>query len=1167
MDRLALFLLGPPGIEYNGESVQIHTRKSVALLAYLVVTGESHTRDALATLFWPESDQARARASLRKTLSLLRKSLHGGWLEVGREELAIQQNSGLWVDVNRFRGLLAACRTHNHSKDEVCSSCVPLLAEAVDLYRDDFLTGFTLPDSPGFDEWQFFVGERLRGEVASALERLVQRYSVRGELELAVEHARRRLALDPLHEPAHRQLMQLYTRSNQRAAALRQYETCVQVLERELAVPPEDETTQLYQSIVASPSSPGPTRSLHSHNLPYQRTSLVGREEELTQIGWLLEGAQCRLLTLTGPGGIGKTHLAIQAAAERVGAFPDGVFFVPLAALSSTDALVPAIVDALKLSFPDSGDLRRQLLNHLRDKAMLLVLDNLEHLLEGTELLVEVLQCAAEVKILTTSRERLNVKGEWVIEVQGLRVPRDECVDGVEAYSAVQLFAQSARRVHYGFDLAQNESAVVRICKLVEGIPLAIEMATAWVRVLPCSEISDEIERNLAFLVSSQRDVPERHNSLMAAFDHSWRLLEEDERLAFARLSVFRGGFSREAAEFVAAAFPGVLAGLVDKSFVQRTPAGRYKILEPLRQYAEEKREKRPQEDQTTQDRHGEYYLGLLHRQERFLRTDPVETLRIIEADIENVRAACQWAVRELRVAEIDNSLESLYQFLLIRSRFQEGERTFGTAVEALCRADSPTDQTKAVVQRLLARRGVFCSNLSHYDQAEQYSQQSLTMAREQGNGEEIAFCLVALADAAFRLGRCSEIRHLFEQALAIAEATPARHLEAACLRGLGKCYRIEGRFTDSTAYHRRACDIYRQIGDRRGEVWALRELGNTAFNAGDASRAKTHYEPALGITREISDRYSEAQLLTNLGAVAIRQADFKAAMVYCERALCISREIGAWSVETPSLQNMGSAAECLGLYDEARACYESLLEIHQATGNPLGKGWALMNLGVMFIALGDTDAAISHLDEALHLAQAADDRGLTAHVLFSLGHAFRQRGDGKSAKEHTLRALDFADDSRVQGFALTNLGRVQVKLGKLEDARVSFHRAADLHRQASSHHLATVPLAGLAQTHLIEGDLTQARSYVDEILDHLETGSVDGTEDPFFIYLICYQVLQASGDSRATEVLSTAHDLLQTRAQGIADERLRRSFLQNVPSHREIVHAFESCSPEPDEL
>ncbi|HJT56028.1 MAG TPA: BTAD domain-containing putative transcriptional regulator, partial [Ktedonobacteraceae bacterium] len=343
MSRLALSLLGPPRIERDGILVDVDTRKATALIAYLAVTRQRHSRDALAALLWPEYDQSHARATLRRTLSTLNKALNGPWLEVDRETLSLNFDTDLQVDVNRFHDYLAQCQHHQHKPAETCPACLDPLTQAVALYRGDFLAGFSLRDSPNFDDWQFYQADSLRRELAGALERLVNCHSSRGNYDSAIAYARRWLSLDRLHEPAYRQLMQLYAWAGQRNAALHQYRECVQVLEQELGVSPLESTTRLYQSIKENSAPPPPVQSKSAvgvisqessnetagttstatlvastlapvvgYTLPGTTYPLLGRSEEwliLTQ-AYDSIGAEGSLVILEGEAGIGKTRLA-----------------------------------------------------------------------------------------------------------------------------------------------------------------------------------------------------------------------------------------------------------------------------------------------------------------------------------------------------------------------------------------------------------------------------------------------------------------------------------------------------------------------------------------------------------------------------------------------------------------------------------------------------------------------------------------------------------------------------------------------------------------------------------------------------------------------------------------------------------------------------------------
>src|SRR5919112_688549 len=455
VSRPALLLLGPPRIERDGMTVEVDTRKAIALVAYLAVAHRRHTREALATLLWPEYDQSRARAALRRTLSALAKARTEGWLEVDRESVGLNRDE-LWVDVDRFHGRLAECQTHGHAETDVCPDCLPPLAEAVALYRDDFLAGFGLRDSPNFDDWHFFQAESLRRELAGALERLVRGHEARGEWEAAIAHARRWLALDPLNEPAHRALMQLYAWADQRAAALRQYRECVRVLDKELGVHPVEETTRLYRSIKESEMLPQPVASQHQppnhrategsdfqvlneaspttqslegpsdghrqHNLPASRTSFVGRKRELAEVK--RELARTRLLTLTGAGGSGKTRLALEVAKDIVGDYSDGVWLVRLAGLSEPKLLPQEVATALGVHEQPNHSLVDTLVDHLQTKDLLLVLDNCEHLIDAAAHLIDaVLSGSQRQQVLATSREPLRVSGEIVRRVPSLSMP------------------------------------------------------------------------------------------------------------------------------------------------------------------------------------------------------------------------------------------------------------------------------------------------------------------------------------------------------------------------------------------------------------------------------------------------------------------------------------------------------------------------------------------------------------------------------------------------------------------------------------------------------------------------------------------------------------------------------------------------------------------------
>ncbi|MFQ5741355.1 MAG: BTAD domain-containing putative transcriptional regulator, partial [Acidobacteriota bacterium] len=606
MSRLLVYLLGEPSCKCDGSSIRVTRRKTWALLAYLALTDEPTSRESLTALLCPELEHTRARAILRQSLSELKRTVAGNWLTADRKTVELDSDS-LWVDVREFRRLLDQARQQRSAAN--LAAALLSFSRAVDLYRSDFLAGFTLSDSQDFDDWQFAETESLRRELAQAYEELVKGHALLGEFDRSINYARKWLRLDPLAEQVHRHLMQLYAWAGQRTPALRQYEKCSEILSKELDIRPEEKTTRLYESILEGrASTPGASDSLPRrvesgtllaeelplpvqkaerrettrpsparHNLVEPATPLVGREADLVEIASRLEDASCRLLSLVGVGGVGKTRLAIRAAFNTLEAFSDGVCFVSLAPIRSTASLLSTLARHLKLSFESQEEPKEQLLQYLRDKRMLLVLDNFDYLLEAAGLVDEILARARYIKVMVTTRERLYLQSEWLFEVRGLEFPESRRPEKVEAYSAVRLFLQCAGRVRRDRPFSrEEESEVVRICQLVEGMPLAIELAAAWLRAVSPSEISSQIQNNLDFLSGSWRDLPERHRSVRAAFNGSWELLSEEEQVAFKQLSVFRGGFRLEAAERVADTSVALLLRLIDKSLLQSRPSTRF---------------------------------------------------------------------------------------------------------------------------------------------------------------------------------------------------------------------------------------------------------------------------------------------------------------------------------------------------------------------------------------------------------------------------------------------------------------------------------------------------------------------------------------------------------------------------------------------------------------
>ena len=770
------------------------------------------------------------------------------------------------------------------------------------------------------------------------------------------------------------------------------------------------------------------------HNLPTQPTPFVGREEELAAIARHLEDPACRLLSLVGPGGIGKTRLALQAAREKVGRFEHGVRFVPLAPLMSADLLPSTAAASLQFSFRGPAHPAAQLIDYLRGKEMLLVMDNFEHVLEGAGLLAEILTNAPAVRFLVTSRERLNLQAESIIDIGGMRFP--DAVEDSETpgYSAIELFLQTAKRVRSDFTLtADDRPHLLRICRLVEGMPLGIELAASWVRTLSCGEIAEEIEASHDFLATHKRDLPERHRSLRAVFQHSWDLLSREEQEALRYMCIFPAGSTREPAEKVAGASLPLLSALVDKSLLRRTPQGRYEIHNALRHYAMERLKERPDEYEDVQDAHARYYADFLHEREGVLKgSGQVKALEEIGDEIENVRAAWARAVETTKEELIDRSIGSLYRFFDVRGWWEEGEEAFGRAARALRAAaggrsrsgggeESPgaaesgeegrpgevgdagggsLAERARVLGRVLARQGMFLHRRGLHQRAEELLRESLYLLQDAGARYETSFTLNVLGLAAGRRGDHAEAKRLHGESLAICEENGDRYGVARSLNNLALIARELGEHEEAKRQHQEALRIQREIGDPPGIASSVSNLGTVFMGLGEWAEAKELLLECMAINDEIGDRHAMAACLGNLGIVAYQMGERHEGKELLLGAMAIKEEIGDLRGRAISFLNLALVAFDHGEYGEAREAQEKSLEICAAIGDRKLAGVGLSILGDIARAVGEYEEARKHLHAALNIAREIESTGTMLDVLVRIAELLGKEGEDAQALE-----------------------------------------------------------------------------------------------------------------------------------------------------------------------
>ncbi|MFN8491656.1 MAG: tetratricopeptide repeat protein [Caldilineaceae bacterium] len=701
-------------------------------------------------------------------------------------------------------------------------------------------------------------------------------------------------------------------------------------------------------ALPAAPPVPAPSpvplqgEAAPSVSFPMPLTPLVGRAAEVMELSRLLGQSDCRLLTLVGPGGIGKTRLALAVAVAQQAAFAHGVTFVPLAALSSPDFVAPALANALGLTAAGATAPKTQLLNYLREKQLLLVLDNLEHLLEGVGLLSELLAAAPRLTVLATSRERLNLQGEWVFDLQGLLVPpaaamERETHEVLKQYSAVTLFVENAQRADTSFALtATNLASVVRICQLLEGLPLGIELAAAWVHVLPCEEIAQEIERNLDFLATSRRDLFARHRSLRAVFDHSWQLLTPAEQQALQRLTVFQGGFTRELARQVTGVALPVLASLIAKSLVRRMEDDRYNLHEVVRQFGAEHLQQAG-EAEALQRAYVAALLALAEATDlRRTHGPPVEAaIQRLRTERDNLRAALAWSTRPGQSAEGAamgmRLAAALGQFWNNEGECREGRQWLEAAL-----ALPPARETRQARAQVLTSLGGLLRTLSEFTGALHCFAESLVLSHALGDEWMIASTqcertqvLLYQRDLVNAQLAIEDSRQRF-RALGDAWGIALSHWMMAVIAG------EQGRHQAALPWLEENLTLFKKLQSESSLAVTYVHLGNAAMHTGEFARAAQALQTALSLYQKLKRKGGIRWTLVCLGRLMQRQGDAMQARRYLVESLKLAVEMEDKLATVDIIGELACAAQMLGDAPRAACLFAVEAAFRKALGTPL---------------------------------------------------------------------------------------------------------------------------------------------------------------------------------------------------------------------------------------
>jgi predicted ATPase/DNA-binding SARP family transcriptional activator len=1144
----------------QGEQVvsRFRTRKTGALLAYLAFhLQRSHTREALIELLWPESAPELGRNSLSKALTSLRHQLEPPSVPAGAVIMAnrdhVQLNPAAVIpDVAAFETAL-----RNAARTRSSTERVQWLTEAVELYRGELLPG-------QFDDWILQERQRLSEAFSEALDQLVCALQESGAPHAALQWARRAVAADPLREEAHHHLIRLLLAADQPDAALRQYQELQRLL-AEIGAAPDPEIQALVQKIqprgrttrapsrfqqadgrpcrglLSGPAAPRPTEAgtapaesamadfgpadrdfipgdPRGAHLPLQFTRFFGRDAELAQLQARLQAEDTRLVTLTGPGGSGKTRLAIRTAQQLPAQFTGGVWFVPLVDVADHHMIVDKARDALHLPRSPGVEPLEQVVAFLSRQPCLLLLDNFEHLVEaGASLVQTLLERVPTLTCLVTSRQCLDLAAEREFPVAPLPtpppVPPLEGEGGLSVpeqlltYPSVQLFVDRAQAVRPDFQVTEaNAAALAALCTRLEGLPLALALAASRARMLTVAQMLERMEHRFELLVSRKRAVDARHQSLRATLDWSCQLLAPELQQFFARLSIFRGGWTFEAAEAVCEEPKALeyLEHLQECSLVQAQEQGtamRYRLLETLREYGRE--QLAPEALAVLERRHAAFFLRLAEAAEPELFAAAQKGwLDQLEREHDNLRAALAWSREKGGVETALRLLASLGTFWEVR----------GDAAEAREQLISLLARPEAAGPTPLRAKALHCAGLLAYFLGDfvgacSSQEESLGIYQGLGDGRGTSLTLLDLGFALTGQGGERAARLLFEEGLARCRELGEWWGVAHALYGLGQVNFWQSDYAAARERYEESLSYLEQLGDQRHLSSVLSGLGGLAWCQEDLEAARSLCQQSLAIRRALGDPGGVAASLSHLGQIALLQGDLQAALSYYEeslvlrrqlanktslaRALCdlalvermlvrgeaarrhseeslaLGRAVGDRPTIARSLTTLGVVALRRGEHELAEALHQESMETWPEADRRYGRAWSLVHLAEVALAREDLETAQLLAQESLEIMQEAGPAQDVAYVRDHLGQVAHARGDREVAHSHYAGSLSIGRRLRhpvVIARSLQNLGALAIAEGDQETARLLYVESLALQREIGDPSGLAACLEGLAR-------------------------------------------------------------------------------------------------------
>ena len=1142
-------LFGHPELRLDGQPLDLKLpHKALALLYYLALTAKPVGRETLATLLWPDAPMPTAKQALRNVLSLLRKVL-GDVLAITYRTVALQAAQIHLIDVLAFQHGVAAVQK---AQQQGTTPDLALWQATLARYRGDFLAGFYVHQSELFEEWTTQQREYLRNQLITNLLALSDAYATNGALAAALAALDRLLEIEPHNEAAYSRQIQLLFRLGRRTEALQAYERYRRMLAKEFNMPPSPALIALVAALrtqadnavtpvaplqrlataqttvaaapvlpprAAPPDQPAPPQSVPT-NLTRPLSAFIGRSQEFVYISQRITAADCRLLTIVGPGGMGKTSLALAVGQQLLRmqptAFPDGIFFVPLSDVEAInadhdeqlppadqalgEAILRAIAAQLGYKLDAGVACALQLRAYLRSRQLLLILDNFEQLLAGVDAVVALLTQLPQLKLLITSRARLNVRGESVLTLNRLSLPplayqaaiAATQADGAyvipatvwQTSEAVVMFVQRAQQFDPTFTInAETIGPVGQICQLVEGLPLGIELATSMLPLFSCMALAAALRGSLDFLATDLRDLPVGQRTLAAVFARSWQLLPAQGQQLLARLSIFPGAFDHAAAEHITGATGVLLRRLLDQSLLSKVGDSRYVIHRTVQAFAQQKLQQWPEQRVELYENYAHFYLKCLASLEQ-AQTEAIylTVTTQLQADLDHVRSAWRWSVDHGNLALLDLSVDSLQEFYLTTGSYVEAIQLLEGALP-IARHAVAQSPTAAQPQRLLARLLCYLAQFSRLYPP---------------------LCVV------------EKLESWVQEALMLGQALADPALQGLAYHELARQAQLQPDFVAMRRCAEQACGDARLANSSSLLAESLNDLGVALGLSTHPLAGIKHFHAALAALRQRPHRTLATRIISNLGLFYLGGHAYQAATRYLQPHT-VQPIFEDWV-------HVGNLLTMLGAYAEAQQEYAHGLTMAQSRHLPYWESWLHAGSGRLHRLCGDPTAAQRACALALQMALTTGNYFVEQVVHIYWGDALADLGDLRAAEQHYQQAI------------------------ALEKGQNWCFRATDAY-------------AGLAVLRLAQNDLMAAVTNVEAALTRLAQHGLAAAREPFVVYWRCVCVLKAVGDPREWTVLAAAYQRLQEIAQQLADEQLRHSFLVHVAVNRNLVAAAQAAA------